>query len=66
MERIKVKPIEGRIVIHPVSGKPIKIEGEEVYKCPQIKRYLKFGDLEIVVKKSKTKLKQEKLTGDDE
>lgn len=59
MEKIKVKPVEGRIVIHPVSGKPIKTEGEDVYKCAQVKRYLKFGDLEIVVKKSKTKSKQE-------
>jgi hypothetical protein len=59
MERIDVKPTEGRIVIHPVSGKPIKTKGETVFKCPQIKRYLKFGDLELVEKKIKTKTKKE-------
>jgi len=68
MEKIFVKPVEERIVIHPVSGKPIKADGEEVFKDPQIKRYLKFGDLTIVEpkkKESKPKVKKEtKQTGD--
>ena len=55
MERIKVKPVDGRIVIHPVSMVPIKQEGEIVEKDIQIKRYLKFGDLEIITEKPKKK-----------
>ncbi len=58
MEKIKVKPVEGRVVIHPISLKPLKKEGEVVYRCSQIKRYLKFGDVTIVkdkiIKKKKT------------
>lgn len=55
MERIKVKPVDGRIVIHPVSMVAIKQEGEIVEKDIQIKRYLKFGDLEIITEKPKKK-----------
>lgn len=59
MIKIKVKPTEDRIVIHPVSLVPIKPEGEIVYQCPQIKRYLKFGDL---VKVEETKKIVKKIT----
>lgn len=55
MEKIKVKPsTEGLQVAHPVSMVPIKQEGEIVYKCIQIKRYLKFGDL-VEVKETNKK-----------
>tara|TARA_R110001632_G_scaffold184926_1_gene305148 strand:- start:239 stop:424 length:186 start_codon:yes stop_codon:yes gene_type:complete len=60
MDKIFVKPTNGLTVIHPISMVAIKQEGEIVYKDTQIKRYLKFGDLEIVKELKKTTNKQEK------
>ncbi|MAF25811.1 hypothetical protein CL634_09600 [bacterium] len=61
MKKIFVKPVNGLTVIHPISMAPIKQEGEIVLECTQIKRYLKFGDLEISKEpKKKTTKTQEK------
>jgi hypothetical protein len=64
MEKIKVKPIDGRIVIHPTSMKPIKQEGQVVYHDTQIRRYIKFGDLEIVEETKPKKKTTKKTIGD--
>lgn len=64
METVKVKPAsEGLLVIHPDSMVPIKQEGEIVELSTQIKRYIKFGDLEIV-KETKPKKKSTQKTGE--
>ena len=55
MKKIKVKPLPNRIVLNPKNMKPIKAEGEEVTLCPQIKRYIKFGDLEVIKTKTTRK-----------
>lgn len=44
MKRITVSPKKGLTVRHPETGQPI-LDGADVELTPQIKRYLKDGDL---------------------
>lgn len=47
MKKVKVNPMPDRFVVNPNTGRQIK-SGDEVTLCTQIKRYIKFGDLEII------------------
>lgn len=59
MSNIKVKPVDGRAIAHPVTGNRI-VREMTVDSTPAIRRAIEVGDLEVVEqKKSKAEVKAE-------